>query len=126
MASAELDLAALFYIYPVLLTLTLVGAQCLLFYRNRRQEVARASSTIPDHKPEPPPLPPRRTRRLYAWLIWSLQLLLSGLLVASIALTVKEALRPNAVTGDDVAFAFSAYLVSAAIRTLFVPDAGLE
>ena len=125
MVSAELALAALFYIYPVLLALALVGAQCLLFYRNRRREAARASSPIADHKPKPPLPLPRRTRRLYAWLIWSLQLLLSGLLLASIALTVKEALRPNAVTAGEVAFAFSAYLVSATTWTLFIQDAVL-
>lgn len=110
MARAELALQTLFYLYPVLLTLTLIGAQCLLFFRNRRREAARIANPSPsDHEPKRP----ERTRRICAWLIWSLQLVQSALLIASTSLAAKEALADHGEAPGTTAFPFSAYLVSA-------------
>lgn len=114
MAVAELALSSLFYLYPFLVTLTLVAAQCLLFYLNRRREAARAanpSSADDVHDSKQPQTD--RTQRNCAWLIWSFQLLLCGLLIASISLTVNEALADHGDTPGSAAFPFSAYLVSA-------------
>jgi hypothetical protein len=104
MARAELALGSLFYLYPFLLTLTLVGAQCVLFFRNRRREAARIRNpSASEHEPKQQPRRSERIRRTCAWLIWLLQLIQSGSLLASISLAAKEA----------AAFPFSAYLVSA-------------
>lgn len=109
MARAELALSTLFYLYPFLVTLTLIGAQCIVFYLNRRREAARTadpSSSDDIHEPK------QHTRHISAWLIWSLQLILSGLLIASISLAVKEALADHGEGPGTAAFPFSAYLVS--------------
>ncbi|KID82981.1 ABC transporter, transmembrane domain, type 1 [Metarhizium guizhouense ARSEF 977] len=109
MARAELALQTLFYLYPVLLTLTLIGAQCLLFFRNRRREAASIANPSPsDHEPKRP----ERTRRTCAWLIWSLQLVQSALLIASTSLAAKEALADHDEAPGKTAFPFSAYLAS--------------
>jgi hypothetical protein len=105
MASPEVGLKVIFYLYPCLLFVTLLGSQCLQFYLSRGREPRRiALDNEQKQKAE-------SIRRVYARVIWFLQLVLSLLFVASIAITAREAVSGHHDSDGTVDFSFSAYLV---------------
>lgn len=105
MAGAEQALEAAFYLYPCLLTLTLLGVQCLQFYLHRRR-VSRpgASESKPVEGHE-------RIRNIFAWIIWTLQIVLSAVLLASIILVVQDAVSGRNEVASRIEFPLSAYSV---------------
>ncbi|KAH7268664.1 hypothetical protein B0J15DRAFT_419120 [Fusarium solani] len=106
MASPEVGLKVIFYLYPCLLFVTLLGSQCLQFYLSRGREPRRiALDNEQKQKAE-------SIRRVYARVIWFLQLVLSLLFVASIAITAREAVSGHHDSDGTVDFSFSAYLAS--------------
>ncbi|KAI8664477.1 hypothetical protein NCS57_00487800 [Fusarium keratoplasticum] len=106
MASPEVGLKVIFYLYPCLLFVTLLGSQCLQFYLSRGREPRRiALDNEQKQKAE-------TIRRVYARVIWFLQLVLSLLFVASIAITAREAVGGHHDSDGTVDFSFSAYLAS--------------
>ncbi|UPK92891.1 hypothetical protein LCI18_003826 [Fusarium solani-melongenae] len=106
MASPEVGLKVIFYLYPCLLFVTLLGSQCLQFYLSRGREPRRiALDNEQKQKAE-------GIRRVYARVIWFLQLVLSLLFVASIAITAREAVSGHHDSDGTVDFSFSAYLAS--------------
>ncbi|RSL55240.1 hypothetical protein CEP54_009498 [Fusarium duplospermum] len=106
MASPEVGLKVIFYLYPCLLFVTLLGSQCLQFYLSRGREPRRiALDNEQKQKAE-------SIRRVYARVIWSLQLVLLLLFVASIAITAREAVSGHHDSDGTVDFSFSAYLAS--------------
>lgn len=105
MASPEVGLKVIFYLYPCLLFVTLLGSQCLQFYLSRGREPRRiALDNEQKQKAE-------SIRRVYARVIWCLQLVLLLLFVASIAITAREAVSGHHDSDGKVDFSFSAYLV---------------
>ena len=95
-----------FYLYPCLLFVALLGVQSFQFYRNRNGGPRRNASDDKDrHDAE-------AIRRFHAWLIWTLQLILSLLILASIIVTVPEAVAGARNSPGGVDFPFSAYLAS--------------
>ncbi|KAK7423018.1 hypothetical protein QQX98_001308 [Neonectria punicea] len=102
MAPAELGLKIAFYVYPCLLFIALLGAQSLQFYRERHRHPSRDASNESKQKNRP----------IYTRLIWFLQLVLSVLVLASIAVVTREAVSGNHEVDGTVEFAFSAYLAS--------------
>ncbi|RSL87084.1 hypothetical protein CEP51_002450 [Fusarium floridanum] len=106
MASPEVGLKVIFYLYPCLLFVTLLGSQCLQFYLSRGREPRRiALDNEQKQKAE-------SIRRVYARVIWSLQLVLLLLFVASIAVAAREAVSGHHDSDGTVDFSFSAYLAS--------------
>ncbi|KAM6530257.1 hypothetical protein FALCPG4_008382 [Fusarium falciforme] len=106
MASPEVGLKVIFYLYPCLLFVTLLGSQCLQFYLSRGREPRRiALDNEQKQKAE-------SIRRVYARVIWFLQLVLSLLFVASIAINAREAVSGHHDSDGTVDFSFSAYLAS--------------
>ncbi|KAH6954357.1 hypothetical protein DER45DRAFT_540496 [Fusarium avenaceum] len=108
MAKAELGLKVAFYAYPCVLFVTLLGVQSAQFYLSRHgNPQARHGALDADQKQRAD-----KTRRIFARLIWTFQLILSFLLIASIVLTTKQVFADQGDVTGDVAFAFSAYLAS--------------
>ncbi|KAM5385723.1 hypothetical protein ACJZ2D_000922 [Fusarium nematophilum] len=106
MAGEQLGLKIAFYIYPCILFVALLGAQCLQFYLNRRRESRRGA--LDDEQKQKA----EGIRRTHARLIWVFQLIISLLLVASIVLAVREVLSDQHDVAGSVEFSFSAYLAS--------------
>ncbi|KAM0420478.1 hypothetical protein ACHAPT_011772 [Fusarium lateritium] len=106
MASPQLGLKIIFYVYPCLLFATLLGSQALQFYRSRGREPRRIALDN-DQKQKAESI-----RRVYARLIWLLQLVLSALFIASIAIAAREAIGGHHDLDGTVDFSFSAYLAS--------------
>lgn len=108
MAKAELGLKVAFYAYPCVLFVTLLGVQSAQFYLSRHgNPQARHGALDADQKQRAD-----KTRRIFARLIWTFQFILSLLLIASIVFTTKQVFANQGDVTGDVAFAFSAYLVS--------------
>jgi hypothetical protein len=106
-AQAELGLKIAFYCYPCLLFVVLLGTQSLQFYRSRRRAKRAESSGAKSNKnAEDTEVIPR----IHARLIWTLQLVLSCLLLTSIIFAVREVLAGHDGFGT-VAFPLSAYVV---------------
>ncbi|KAI8665546.1 hypothetical protein LRP88_03952 [Fusarium phalaenopsidis] len=106
MTSPEVGLKVIFYLYPCLLFVTLLGSQCLQFYLSRGREPRRiALDNEQKQKAE-------SIRRVYARVIWFLQFILSLLFVASIAIAAREAVSGHHDSDGTVDFSFSAYLAS--------------
>ncbi|CAM1504934.1 Fc.00g025250.m01.CDS01 [Cosmosporella sp. VM-42] len=105
MANTQVGLKVAFYVYPCLLFATLLGAQSLQFYRDRRRG-SPASATDNEQKKKAESI-----RRIHARVIWLLQLVLSVLLLVSIILVVREAFANQHVEGE-IKFASSAYVAS--------------
>ncbi|KAJ4328737.1 hypothetical protein N0V84_000739 [Fusarium piperis] len=106
MASPELGLKIIFYLYPCLLFVTLLGSQCLQFYLSRGREPRRIALDN-DQKQKAECI-----RRVYARVIWFLQLVLSLLFVAGIVIAAREAVTGHHDSDGTVDFSFSAYLAS--------------
>ncbi|KAM0273590.1 hypothetical protein ACHAQH_008253 [Verticillium albo-atrum] len=107
MASGELALKIAYYAYPCLLFLTLLGAQSVQYFRNRRRESLHVASQDEASKQDVEGL-----KRTYARLIWLLQLVLCLLLLATIIVAVREAVVSQRDLDGRIDFAFSAYLAS--------------
>jgi ABC-type Fe3+ transport system permease subunit len=118
MAKREPALEALFYLYPCLLFVSLLGVQTFQFYLERKREARRSASPVVAETKQSD----ERTKRIAAWLIWMLQLVLCFLLLASIVLAVREALRePHHSLKGKIVFSSSAYLVCLSIVLLVRP-----
>ena len=106
MAKEELGLKIGFYAYPCALFVTLLGVQSAQFYLSRHG--ARQNASLDnDAKSKADSI-----RRFYARCIWVLQLILCGLVVASIFLATKEVFADQKELRGKILFSFSAYLVS--------------
>ncbi|KAG8162905.1 hypothetical protein KVR01_007383 [Diaporthe batatas] len=103
MAGVQQGLEVAFYLYPCGLFATLLGSQSVQYYRERHGKPSRDATA--DQKQA------EATRRLYARLIWGVQLLLSLLVLASIVVVLRDAVAGHA-GGPDAAFPDSAYLAS--------------
>ncbi|EEU38787.1 uncharacterized protein NECHADRAFT_83033 [Fusarium vanettenii 77-13-4] len=106
MANPEVGLKVIFYLYPCLLFVTLLGSQCLQFYLCRGREPRRIALDN-DQKQKAESI-----RRVHTRVIWLLQLVLSLLFVASVAITAREAVSGHHDSDGTVDFSFSAYLAS--------------
>ncbi|RSM20096.1 hypothetical protein CDV31_000889 [Fusarium ambrosium] len=106
MASPEVGLKVIFYLYPCLLFVTLLGSQCLQFYLSRGREPRRIALDNEQKQKD------ESIRRVYARVIRSLQFVLLLLFVASIAVTAREAVSGHHDSDGTVDFSFSAYLAS--------------
>ncbi|KAF6822397.1 heavy metal tolerance protein [Colletotrichum musicola] len=102
MAGTQLGLEVAFYLYPCGLFVTLLGAQSLQFWRERRGGPRQGA---PDEKAD-------NLRRFYTRLIWFFQLVLSLVLLASIILAVRDAFSGQYDGDGKVALPFSAYIAS--------------
>ncbi|KAF5008106.1 hypothetical protein FDECE_5590 [Fusarium decemcellulare] len=107
MAGAQLALKIAFYIYPCILFITLLGAQTVQFYRNRHQQTPARGALDSEHKQKID-----NVRRIYARIIWTLQLVICVLLCASIGFAARESVTQHEIPGARVDFSFSAYLAS--------------
>lgn len=114
MSGTQLGLRIAFYSYPVLLFITLLGVQSIQYYRERKREQKEGPKNARRTAPEDSEQKQRADRisRISATVIWILQFFLSVLFLASIIVTVREALRDQ--DAGTVTFPFSAYLVSIA------------
>jgi hypothetical protein len=119
----QLGLRIVFYLYPCLLILTLLGAQSFEFYRDRRR-ASRQPVRSAEEKAEA-----QKVQRTSTRAIWILQLLLSLLILASIVLTVRQAVIDQSDTDGQIDFPFSAYLVRVTtyqcVCTLLIPFSGV-
>ncbi|RFN52869.1 ATP-binding cassette, subfamily b [Fusarium flagelliforme] len=106
MAKEELGLKIGFYAYPCALFVTLLGVQSAQFYLSRHG--ARQNASLDnDAKSKADSI-----RRFYARCIWVFQLILCGLVVASIVLATKEVFADQKELRGKILFSFSAYLAS--------------
>ncbi|KAG9255603.1 uncharacterized protein F5Z01DRAFT_549427 [Emericellopsis atlantica] len=99
-------LRIVFYLYPCLLILTLLGAQAFEYYRDRRG-ASRHAVPSSEQKEDA-----RIIKRKFTRPIWLLQLVLSLLLLASIVLAVRQAVVDLSGNGGKIEFPFSAYIAS--------------
>ncbi|KNB19664.1 ATP-binding cassette, subfamily B [Fusarium oxysporum f. sp. lycopersici 4287] len=107
MAKAELGLKIGFYAYPIVLFVTLLGVQSAQFYISRHGSTTRKVALDNDLKQHID-----KIRRFYARCIWVLQVVLSGLLIASIVYATREVFADQDGVKGSVVFSFSAYLAS--------------
>ncbi|CAG1997587.1 unnamed protein product [Fusarium graminearum] len=108
MAREELGLKIGFYAYPCALFVTLLGVQSAQFYLARHGDPkTRQNALDNDLKTKI-----EKLQRFYARLIWGFQLILSGLITASIVLTTKEVFADQKNIEGKILFSFSAYLAS--------------
>lgn len=106
MAKAELGLKIGFYAYPIALFVTLLGVQSAQFYINRHGSTTRKVALDSDLKQHID-----KIRKFYTRCIWVLQVVLSGLLIASVVYATREVFADQDGVKGNVVFAFSAYLV---------------
>jgi hypothetical protein len=106
MAKAELGLKIGFYAYPIVLFVTLLGVQSAQFYISRHGATTRKVALDNDVKQHID-----KIRKFYARCIWVLQVVLSGLLIASVVCATREVFANQDGEKGSVEFAFSAYLV---------------
>nr|XP_036587277.1 heavy metal tolerance protein [Colletotrichum truncatum]KAF6798008.1 heavy metal tolerance protein [Colletotrichum truncatum] len=102
MAGVQLGLQVAFYLYPCGLFVALLGAQSAQFWRERRGGPRRDA---PDEKAV-------ALRRFYNRIIWTLQLILSLVLFASIIVAVRDAFGGTHDGPGKVQFPFTAFLAS--------------
>ncbi|KAI1043085.1 hypothetical protein LB505_006961 [Fusarium chuoi] len=107
MAKAELGLKIGFYAYPIALFVTLLGVQSAQFYISRHGSTTRKVALDSDLKQHID-----KIRKFYTRCIWALQVVLSGLLIASVVFATREVFADQDGVKGSVAFAFSAYLAS--------------
>lgn len=106
MTPEQVGLKVAFYLYPCILVVTLLGSQTFTFWCDRRRVKAGDAPS----KPEPKDDAKNISKRWNAPVRW-LQLILCILLVASIVVTIREAVNGRRVGNGSVEFPFSAYLV---------------
>lgn len=109
MAGAQLGLKVAFYAYPCSLFVILLGVQSLQYYLNRHGTADRNILDTDQKKRT------EKIQRICSKLIWVLQLLLSLLLLASIIITVREAVAGNYEGIGRTDFPVSPYVVCVAI-----------
>lgn len=111
MGTDQLGLKVAFYLYPCLLLITLLGAQTLQFYRDRRR--ARDPRSTPDAIDGERKRHADTVRRSHSRPIWYLQVILCLLLLASIIAGIRQAVvdQPRDDTDRRIEFPLSAYLV---------------
>ncbi|GKU04928.1 hypothetical protein FLAG1_07664 [Fusarium langsethiae] len=108
MAKEELGLKIGFYAYPCALFVTLLGVQSAQFYLTRHGDPkTRQNALDNDLKSKT-----EKIQRFYARLIWGFQLVLSGLIIASIVLATREVFADQKDIEGKIIFSFSAYLAS--------------
>ncbi|RGP74635.1 ATP-binding subfamily b [Fusarium sporotrichioides] len=108
MAKEELGLKIGFYAYPCALFVTLLGVQSAQFYLTRHGDPkTRQNALDNDLKSKT-----EKIQRFYARLIWGFQLVLSGLIIASIVLATREVFADQKDIEGKILFSFSAYLAS--------------
>jgi ABC-type transport system involved in Fe-S cluster assembly fused permease/ATPase subunit len=108
MAKEELGLKIGFYAYPCALFVTLLGVQSAQFYLTRHGDPkTRQNALDNDLKSKT-----EKIQRFYARLIWGFQLILSGLIIASIVLATREVFADQKDIEGKILFSFSAYLAS--------------
>lgn len=120
MGSAEVGLKVVFYLYPCLLLLALLGVQTFQFWRNRRRD-ARPNASSDEHKENADAI-----RRSHTRPIWFLQLIICGLLIAGIVVAIRQAVSGEDDVGGKIGFSYSAYLVHIASHYSPCGSPGLE
>lgn len=115
MGAEQVGLKVAFYLYPCLLLLSLLGAQTLQFYRDRRR--ARDPRSTPDATDAEQKSRAEAVRRSHSRAIWLLQVVLSLLLLGSIIAAVRQAIadRNHDDVDGAVEFPLSAYLVGPSV-----------
>ncbi|KAL6916356.1 hypothetical protein ACHAP8_007819 [Fusarium lateritium] len=108
MAKEELGLKIGFYAYPCALFVTLLGVQSAQFYLTRHGDPKARQNALDNELKSKT----EKIQRIYARLIWGFQLVLSGLITASIVLTTREVFADQKEIKGKILFSFSAYLAS--------------
>ncbi|CEI62388.1 Heavy metal tolerance protein [Fusarium venenatum] len=108
MAKEELGLKIGFYAYPCALFVTLLGVQSAQFYLTRHGDPKTRQNALDNELKSKT----EKIQRLYTRLIWVFQLVLSGLITASIVLTTREVFADQKEIKGKILFSFSAYLAS--------------
>ncbi|KAH8884144.1 hypothetical protein GQ53DRAFT_846470 [Thozetella sp. PMI_491] len=101
MAGLHLGLEVVFYAYPIGLVLTLFASQLVSHWHRN----ATNASDLTEKATE-------KSGRLYAAIIWSLQLLLNPLIITTIVLVLKNAIAEQGDGDGSGVFPYSAYLAS--------------
>ncbi|VUC26310.1 unnamed protein product [Clonostachys rosea] len=110
MDSTQLGLRIAFYSYPVLLFVTLLGVQSFQYYVERKRGAeSKATRNALDSEQK---AKAEKITRISSTIIWILQLILSGLLLASIIFAVHKAIVGQHSLDGKAGFAFSAYAAS--------------
>lgn len=111
MGTEQLGLKVAFYLYPCLLLLSLLGAQTVQFFRDRRR--ARDPRSTIDATDGEQKRNADIVRRNYTRPVWFIQIVLSLSLLASIAVAIRQAVadQPHDNTDHRIEFPLSAYIV---------------
>ncbi|KAH8178661.1 ABC transporter domain-containing protein [Sarocladium implicatum] len=102
----ELGMRTAFYVYPCLLFVVLLGIQAIQYYHDHRR---KKSKVAPSVKTEPKF---KALNRAQIWIVWTLQLILSCLVLGSIIFSVRGVLTRDRDETGSVDWPLSSYVAS--------------
>lgn len=107
----ELGMRIAFYVYPCILFVVLLGIQAIQYYQDHRRKKAKITTIAKSQQKS------KVLNRTQVWLIWTLQLILSCLVLGSIVFSVRGVLSRDHDEAGSVEWPLSSYVVSRGISS---------